>query len=192
MTRRQLLLLVVMAATILSVAMWPRPRSDAFASYELAPSPLVPGPLLKLHTLDQWYPLGTVSPEAQATPTHMMTLRTPGVFRKMMVPGSPTFAIRNERNGLFLNGTNPAVRGYGMPIAGWGPRASLWTAQPANPAACRGQPSFFHLLDEAGRALKVREQSVKGPAPSRMLDRRLTMYVERQGPKAEPDSCWAL
>lgn len=197
MTRRQLLLvLAVAAAALVAFVAWPRPRSDGFVSYELAPSSLTPGPLIKLHTYNMHYPLGTVSPEPQAVKKEMMS-RAPGVFRKMLVAGSDKFAIRNERNGLFLAGTDPAgKRTYGMPMAGWGPRASLWTAKPAEPGTCLGKPSFVRLVDEAGRALQYRmymgtKKKCSQQDPDCNGGAR-TMYVENLQGQGTWNSCWML
>lgn len=193
MTSRRLLLALAVVAFVALWA-WPRPRSDGFASYEIAPSSLKPGPLIKLHSYNGYYPLGDAADhQSQTLNKKNMLARTPGVFRKMLMPGTPKFAIRNERNGLFLTAAPKTV--YGRPTAGWGPQATLWTAEPAPPSACLGRPSFVHLKDDTGRVLKygtfgltTKKGCSKQDPDCNQTSREL--YVQTPRPEDGYMSCW--
>ena len=196
-------LAVLAALALVAAALW-TPRRDGFASYETGAQPLLtPGPPVKLHTYNMQYPLDGVSALVEeAKPSYQranMMTKTPGSYRKMLVPGAAgsegKFAIRNERTGQFLNGSHPPRNTYGDPLAGWGPQPSLWTARPADPQNCLGLPSFVHLYDEAGRALTYRmTQGTKKGCPRQAPDcnsgKRVLLSTRLQQPNWS--ACWML
>lgn len=117
---------------------------------------------------------------------------TPGMYTKMPYGGTGRFAIRNERNGLYLTVSNSRHGSYGYHVswANFSTGRSLWTAQPAM-MGC-SQP-FVNVMDASGRKLEFAGSSggygVYGVGG--MVGGGRVLRVS-SSPMASTSSCWLM
>lgn len=182
--------LLALAAAAALVFVYTRQHAPKTA-YEVQPN-LTPGPLIAMHTYSKRYPMQVRMSRPQDFPG--------SVYRKMLVPNSTSFAIKDERTGQFLqvgNGPSPdSLKPKIKPVV-WGayqPSTSVWTAEPGRPETCL-MKGGYHIKAASGDMLTLLEDGgTKKGCSKTGPDCNDTAFTPAVWPGERPSwkNCWKM